>query len=37
LDRLTQLLERRIDRQVIQAQIRAYDKSPTPLEMPRYM
>jgi hypothetical protein len=37
LDRLTQLLERRVDQQVLQAQIRAYDNSSTPLDMPRYV
>jgi hypothetical protein len=37
LDRLTQVLERRIDRQVLQAQIRAYDHSPVLSEKSRYM
>jgi hypothetical protein len=37
LDRLTQILERRVDQQVLQAQIRAYGNSQTPVEMPRYL
>jgi hypothetical protein len=37
LDRLTQILERRVDQQVLQAQIRAYGNSPTPVDMPRYL
>ncbi|OAL04540.1 hypothetical protein IQ06DRAFT_290611 [Phaeosphaeriaceae sp. SRC1lsM3a] len=37
LDRLTRILERRIDRQVLEAQMRAYESYPDLSEKPRYM
>ncbi|KAF1916533.1 hypothetical protein BDU57DRAFT_516705 [Ampelomyces quisqualis] len=37
LDGLTQVLERRIDRQILQAQIRAYDHSPVLPNKSRFM
>jgi hypothetical protein len=37
LERLTRVLERRVDRQIMTAQIRAYDCPADLLEKPRYM
>jgi hypothetical protein len=37
LDRLTRVLERKVDRQVMAAQIRAYENTSDLSEKPRYM